>query len=410
MATDRLYYNDCYLQCFDATVVAVHPDGAIELDRSAFYPESGGQSHDTGLLNGQPVQRVVEDEDRLLHFVALGALPGDPVKGEIDWARRHDLMQHHTGQHLLSAVAEECFGWGTVGVHMSPETATVELAVPDLSPAQIAGLEEECNRRIQQNLPVRIVMYDSAEGLPLRKATQRTGPIRVVSIGDLDHSACGGTHLRATGEVGVLVLGRAEKIRKNTRIEFACGMRAVRQCRQRTDWLSEVAAVFQTAPQSAASLAAAQRDELLRLNKQMQALQVADAARQGREARARTGYASGGTVYAVRFVTGAIGDAERAFAQAFCGAAIAGGAELSAEAPSVLLTAAADTGAFLLCASSAAGFDAKAWLAEAATTVPAKGGGTALMVSGRIQQAGDLPRFVALLPVAPIELPRIPGD
>lgn len=410
MATDRLYYNDCYLQAFDATVVAVRPDGAVELDRSAFYPESGGQSHDTGLLNGQPVVRVVEEEERVLHFGALGALPGDAVKGEIDWARRHDLMQHHTGQHLLSAVAEECFGWGTVSVHMSPETATVELAVPDLSAARIAALEEECNRRIQQNLPVRMAMYDSAEGLPLRKATQRTGPIRVVSIGDLDHSACGGTHVRATGEVGLLVLGRAEKIRKNTRIEFTCGLRAVRQCRQRTDWLSEVAAVFQTAPQSAASLAAAQRDELLRLNKQIQALQVAEAARQGRDVRARIGSPSGETVYAVRFVDGAIGDAARAFAQAFCGAANPAGAQTGPQAQSVLMTAAVDTGAFLLCAGSDAGFDAKAWLAEASATVPAKGGGTASMVSGRIQQPGDLTRFVALLPVAPVELSVPPGD
>jgi alanyl-tRNA synthetase len=362
------------------------------------------------MLNGQPVLRVVEEDDRVLHFVALSALPGESVHGEIDWPRRHDLMQQHTGQHLLSAVAEECFGLGTVSVHMSPETATVELAVPDLSPVQIAALEEECNRRIQQNLPVRIATYDSAEGLPLRKATQRAGPVRVVSIGDIDHSACGGTHLRATGEVGLLVLGRAEKIRKNIRIEFACGLRAVRQCRQRTDWLAEVAAVFQTAPQSAAALAAAQREELVRLNKQLQALQVAEAVSQGREARVRIGNASGATVYAVRFLAGAIGDAERAFAQAFCGAAIAGGPAPDAPVSSVLLTAVPETGAFLLCASDASGFDAKAWLAEAAATVPAKGGGSAAMVSGRIQQPGDLQRFVALLPVSPVELQPLSID
>lgn len=405
MATERLYYTDCYRSSFDATVVAIHPSGAVELDRTAFYPESGGQSHDLGVMNGQPVTRVIDDEDRVLHEVALPLKPGDQVHGEIDWGRRFDLMQHHTGQHLLSAVAEALFGWTTLSVHMSPDNATVEFGVSELAASQLATLEEECNRRIQQNLPVHVNIHASPEGLSLRKAPVRTGPLRVVSIGDLDHSACGGTHVRATGEIGCLSLGRMEKIRKNTRIEFACGMRAVQQGRLRADWLAELASLFQTSADRIAPLALAQREELQRVTKQLHLLQLDEAVRRGRELRSQIPPEAGQLTLALRETTGPIGDLERAFAQAFCTLPASASGEHAEGAGTVLLTIAKDSGAFLLCASDPSRFDAKAWFGEVGKSLPVKGGGSPTMVNGRLQQLADIPRLISLLPIQPILLP-----
>ncbi|MDZ7636970.1 MAG: alanyl-tRNA editing protein [Bryobacterales bacterium] len=403
MPTGRLYYDDCYLRDFSATVIAVDEDGGIELDRSAFYPESGGQAHDLGSLNGHPVQRVLEREDRVLHYAQFSVSPGDVVHGEIDWERRFDLMQHHSGQHLLSAVAEELFGWSTEGVHMSAENATVELAVAQIDSASLSALEEECNRRIQSNFPVSIAIHSSAQGLPLRKATGREGPVRVVTIEGLDRSACGGTHVRATGEIGCLFFGRTERIRKNTRVEFHCGMRAVRMARARSHSVNQLAALFQTGAEQVPALAAAQREELAKLAKQFRALTVKEAKRDGGEARSVLGLRVESPLCVVRRVPEAIGDEDRAFAQGFC--------DVAAELPnrSVLLTIATASGAFLLSASADSRFDAKGWLAGIGPTLGAKGGGTEAMVSGRLASAEQVPALIAALPSAAVELHREAG-
>lgn len=412
MPTERLYYDDCYLREFTATVVAVDADGAVELDRSAFYPESGGQAHDLGTLDGLPLERVVEREGRVLHLVVTSPgpseivktpAPGATVRGEIDWERRFDLMQHHTGQHLLSAVAEELRGWKTESVHMSAESATVELTAGEIGPDAIARLEREVNLRIQRNLPVRIATHASAEGLKLRKPAAREGPLRVVSMGELDHSACGGTHVRATGEIGVLLIGRLEKIRKNTRLEFACGLRAVRLARQKGEWLSEASAVFQSSPERIAQLAAAQRDELAALAKRLRALETQEAKRAGVDARRALSAASDAVICAARRVPEAIGDAERAFAQGFCDPAAA------SPNRAILLTVAMGTGAFLLCASPDAGFDAQAWILEAGARLGVKGGGTPAMVSGRADNRDALPAMIKALPFPVVEIPEETG-
>ncbi|MCC7342987.1 MAG: hypothetical protein IT170_18035 [Bryobacterales bacterium] len=408
MHTERLYYQDCYLREFTATVLSVGGDGAVELDRSAFYPESGGQAHDLGTIEGVAVERVTEHEDCVLHFLAAppgnripakAVSPGATVQGAIDWERRFDLMQHHTGQHLLSAIAEDLYGWKTESVHMSAESATVELGAEKMGEASIERLEREVNRRIQENLPVRIATHASAKGLHLRKATERPGPLRVVSIADLDHSACGGAHVRTTGEIGSLTIGRAEKIRKNIRLEFACGMRAVHLARRKSGWLREAAAVFQSSPDHIAELAAAQRDELAALSKRLRALETQESKRAGADARRALGEAGIALCCAARRVPDAIADAERAFAQGFCERA---GAEPNR---TILLTVALATGAFLLCASPEAGFDAKAWLQEAGARLGAKGGGTAAMISGRMANPEGLAALVAALPFPLVELP-----
>ena len=400
MPVERLYYDDCYLTEFSATVTAVDADGAVELDRTAFYPESGGQAHDLGALNGFSVERVTEVDDRILHHIAAprnAFAPGEAVRGVVDWERRFDLMQHHTGQHLLSAVAEELCGWRTESVHISTESATIELAVAEIDPASLARLELEANRRIQGNLPVRIATLASAGGIRLRKPTGRSGPLRVVSIAELDHSACGGTHVRATGEIGALLCGHLEKIRKNTRLEFACGLRAVSLARRQSQWLHEASAVFQSSPDRIAPLAAAQRNELATLSKRFRTLESEAAQRAGADARRESG-STDAILCAVRRVPEGIEGAERAFAQGYC--------DLRTASPnrSILLTLAENTGAFLLCASADAGFDAKVWLSETGVRFGLKGGGTPAMVSGRIGDRAALPALLATLPSTSIEI------
>lgn len=392
MSTERLYYDDCYLADFSATVVSVQPDGGIELSRSAFYPESGGQACDTGYLDGHPVERVVEAGERILHYTDYQPKPGALVHGTVDWERRYDLMQQHTGQHLLSAILEDIFAWRTTSVHMSAETATVEVESAEASASQLARAEEAVNEKIQQNLPVQIGTYASAEGLSLRRETQREGPLRIVRIGDLDTSACGGTHVRATGELGYLALGRTEKVRKNTRIEFACGLRAVRRARKQADLLAEAAAVFQTSADRVPALAAAQREELLTLGKRYRELQLSATKFDARRVRASLPGAGEAILFAVRRVAASIDDVERAFASAFCESG-----ELHPNG-AVLLTIASESGAFMVYASADAEFDAKAWFAAVSPSLGAKGGGSPAMVTGRLANPADTGKLADSLP------------
>ena len=220
--TERLYYTDCYLRTFDARVVDSDAERTrIYLDRTAFYPTSGGQLFDLGTLDGVAVTEVVDEEDRIAHVLAA-PLTGDAVAGEIDWERRFDFMQQHTGQHLLSAVFEELFGFKTVSVHMGTDNCTVDLDAASVSEVQLAAAEMRCAEIIAQARPTAITFEDGAAGL--RKESARTGTLRVVSIDGVDRSACGGTHVRSSAEIGLVLTGKTEKIRSSTRVEFACGV------------------------------------------------------------------------------------------------------------------------------------------------------------------------------------------
>lgn len=242
MATERLYYNDCYLREFAAQTVSVSGDGLrVVLDRSAFYPESGGQLFDLGVLGGARVVDVQDADGDVVHMVDLAVAAG-AVEGSIDWERRFAFMQQHTGQHLLSAVFHELFGFATVSVHLGETGGTVELAVASVSDKQAAEAELRANAVITENRAVEISFEENPEGL--RKASERTGPLRIVTIDGLDKSACGGTHVRRTGEIGCLLVRKAEKIRGNTRLEFVCGGMAVRRARMDYELLSAAGRAF----------------------------------------------------------------------------------------------------------------------------------------------------------------------
>ena len=244
MSTERLYYADAYRARFDARLVAREDEGRrVWLDRTAFYPTSGGQPHDLGTLAGISVRDVIDEDDRVAHVLEapITVEPGAAVTGEIDWPRRFDHMQQHTGQHLLSAVLEELFGHVTTSVHFGRESATLDLDTAALAAERLREAEARANAVVCENRPVTIAFEDAATASGLRKATERAGTIRVVTIADLDRSACGGTHVRATGEIGPILLRAAEKVRGGTRLEFLCGLRAIRRARADYDALSALA-------------------------------------------------------------------------------------------------------------------------------------------------------------------------
>ncbi|HYM11159.1 MAG TPA: alanyl-tRNA editing protein, partial [Bryobacterales bacterium] len=206
MDSERLYYQDSYLTRFDAAVVETRPAGDrfhVYLNRTAFYPASGGQPFDIGRIGGASVVEVIDQGERIAH-VADAAVPPGPAACEIDWARRFDHMQQHTGQHLLSAVFAELLHHATVSFHLGAESSTIDLATPQLSAAQMEAVETRANALVFENRPVTVHFYSAAEAVSigLRKPSDRAGEIRVVAIEGCDRSACGGTHVRATGEIG----------------------------------------------------------------------------------------------------------------------------------------------------------------------------------------------------------------
>lgn len=232
MATEKLYYRDPYLHTFSAQVVAVKP-GWLALDRTAFYPEGGGQPADQGWLQDKRVTDVQLDEEGVIwHQVDLELETGAMVEGRLDWLRRFDHMQQHTAQHVLSQVFWQLFSAETVGFHLGEQVVTIDLAVTerDLNETALAQAEALANAKLRGKLLVR--SYEvSAEMLDpnlLRKLPKVETDIRLVEIGDFDLCPCGGTHVRDLGEVGLLKVLGCEKKRGNLRVSFVAGQRAYR--------------------------------------------------------------------------------------------------------------------------------------------------------------------------------------
>ena len=233
--TDRLYFTDPYLRTFDATIARVDRRDdrlVLTLDRTAFYPSSGGQPFDTGSLGGLRVVDVVDEEDGSISHVAesgtLNPEPGSSVHGEIDWARRFDHMQQHSGQHVLSAAFDTLFNVRTVSFHLGAVASTIDLA-REMSPAEIAAAEHEANRIVWEDRPVgiRFATAEEAAQLPLRKESVRGGTLRLIDVQDFDLSACGGTHVARTGGIGVIAVASWERFKGGQRLEFVCGGRAL---------------------------------------------------------------------------------------------------------------------------------------------------------------------------------------
>jgi alanyl-tRNA synthetase len=244
--TDRLYYLDPYLREFDATVSRVDRRDdrlLVTLDRTAFYPTSGGQPFDTGRLGLMRVIDVVDEEDgSITHVVEPGTLnlvPGASVHGDIDWDRRLDHMQQHSGQHVLSAAFDKLFGVRTVSFHLGAAVSTIDLA-REMSQAEIAAAETEANRIVWEDRPVAIRFADAEEAarLPLRKESVRGGTLRLIEVEGFDLSACGGTHVARTGGIRVIAVAAWERFKGGQRLEFLCGGRALGGYRTLRDAMS----------------------------------------------------------------------------------------------------------------------------------------------------------------------------
>jgi alanyl-tRNA synthetase len=237
--TERLYYTDPYLAEFDARIVGVewhegHP--AAILDRTAFYPTSGGQPFDTGRLGSTAVIDVVDrDDGAILHVLERGIDPG-PVHATIDWPRRFEHMQQHTGQHILSAAFDRLLKARTESFHLGSSASTIDVN-RNVSADEVTRVEDEANRIVWEDRPVGIRFADASEvaNMPLRKETSREGTVRLIEVPDFDISACGGTHVARTGAIGAIVVQSTERFRGGTRIEFLCGTRAVRGFRALRD-------------------------------------------------------------------------------------------------------------------------------------------------------------------------------
>jgi alanyl-tRNA synthetase len=285
--TERLYYTDSYLTEFEAVLLEVSAAGHLYFDRTAFYPTSGGQACDFGslcVLDGEAqydsgaqrdgglkfanleVTAVHDDGDRIAHVTrpqtGLALTAGLKLRGRIEWQRRFDHMQQHSGQHLLSAVFQSQLGLSTESVHFGTESSTLDLdlgsgsgssgrgsgtGASTLSAEDCARVVRRANRIITENRPLSVSMEASEQATALRKPSARAGELRIISIADLDRSACGGTHVRFTGEIGSIALRKIERVRQGVRVEFLCGARASERASRDYELLARAGASLSTA-------------------------------------------------------------------------------------------------------------------------------------------------------------------
>jgi alanyl-tRNA synthetase len=313
--TDRLYYNDSFLYDFDAEMSEVvdGPRPALILDRSAFYPTSGGQIHDTGTITLGDVElsvtEVADTEDgKVVHYFESESgidlknfKPGTRVFGQIDSARRRDHMQQHSGQHVLSAAFIKLFDLHTVSFHMADDYCSIDLNkgdldTPTLTKDQVEQAERLANEIVLENRPVEIryVTREEAGKLGLRKipAAQRD-ELRIIDIKDCDLSACGGTHVNQTGQIASILLRKFEKVRQGWRVEFVAGQRAVRTARRDYTALTATAALFSSHIYDVPQNAQKTLDEIRSLRKQSEQVLEELAAAQATTLLAETPEANG---------------------------------------------------------------------------------------------------------------------
>lgn len=274
MGTLRLFHQDPYLRTFSARAISCEPveddRWRVVLDQTAFYPTSGGQPNDLGTLSGFPVLDVTEEGDIIVHITG-GPVPEGPVEGVLNWSRRYDHMQQHTGQHLLSGAFAAVANLETIGFHLGEELTTIDLAGPTLTPDLIREVESLVDRLISENRPVSACWYAPAEAarLPLRKAPVVDGDVRVVEIDGFDWSPCGGTHLSSTGEIRLIKVKSWEKYKGNVRVYFLAGDRALRDYAMLHELTDSLCRGFSVGVADLEAAARRSRDEAANLRKEL---------------------------------------------------------------------------------------------------------------------------------------------
>lgn len=393
--TERLYYRDALLRTFSARLTGLADNGRkAYLDRTAFYPTSGGQPHDIGTLAGVSVVDVIDEGERIAHVLdaPLDVAPGPDteLRGEVDWNRRYDHMQQHTGQHLLSAVLDDLLGLRTVSVHFGPDTSTLDVTDAAgggtvLDPDVLARVESRANDVVAEARPVMVTFEDAAVVSGLRKPSDRDGTLRIVSIEGIDRSACGGTHVETTARIGPVLLRRQERVRQGLRIEFICGHRALRRVRSDLEALSRIARTFSGSIDDAAKLVEGQAAQLTELQAENRRLGEALASYRASELHAATAPRSDGLRIVVERVSSGV-DTRRSTALAFAPLTRAVFIAASSSPPSVLVATSADSGV-----------DAGKALKPLLERVGGRGGGSARLAQGSAPSAEAVDRVVAWL-------------
>ena len=391
--TERLYYRDATIRTFSAHLSDVADGGRkAYLDQTAFYPTSGGQPHDIGTLAGANVVDVIDEGERIAHVLdAPIELPtATEVRGEINWDRRYDNMQQHTGQHLLSAVLDDLLQLRTVSVHFGDETSTLDVAdarggASVLDAVVLARVESRVNEVVAEARLVRVTFEDAAAVTGLRKPSDRDGVLRVVTIDGVDRSACGGTHVATTAELGPVLLRRQEKVRQGLRIEFVCGQRAIRRARQDLDALSRVARAFSASVDEAARMVEAQAAQLKDLQSENRRLSESLAVYRAVELHAATSPRADGLKFIVERVNSGA-DTARSLALAFAPLARTVFIAASHTPPSVLVATSTDSGV-----------DAGKVLKPLLERAGGRGGGSPRMAQGSAPSAEAVDLVVASL-------------
>ncbi len=382
--TIRLYHDSAALT-FEATVIGHDSDPTrVLLDRTAFYPTSGGQPHDIGMLGGVPVHDVIDADVGIVHVVERAIAVG-PVEGMVDAARRFDYTVQHTAQHLLSAIAADRLGWETRSVHFGAESSTIEFAAPAASDRQLAELEEWANTAISTDHPVTIGMEPA--GAPgLRKPSTREGMLRIVTIAGLDRSACGGTHVTSTGRIGSLWVRGSERIRGHVRIVYLAGPRVLGAARALDAALHGLAAAAGSAVDELSDLVPRRLEALRVAEARLEVLEATVAAAEAARLAIGTTPGPDGLRVITELDSGRSPDEMQRLARAV--AALAGTRFVGTIASPPLVVVAAHP---------ESGCHAGTMLRAALAVVGGKGGGSPTFAQGTVEQSSDLAQVVATL-------------
>jgi alanyl-tRNA synthetase len=379
-ATERLYYLDSHLIEFDAHVVdtSERVSGwlAVTLDRTAFYPTGGGQPSDTGTLNGAPVVECIDEGETVLHVVQ-GAAPriGATVKGRVDWPRRLDHIQQHTGQHILSQAFVTLFKAPTRSFRMMDQTCEIDVELTDPSSERVERAVELANNVIWEDRPVAIKQVTAAEAaqLPLRKDSGREGELRLIEIEGFDLTPCGGTHAYHTGEVGLIAVRSWVRAKGLTRIEFVAGRRALEDYRRANQTALSVAGLFSAGRDDAPALAERMIEENKALHHRVQALQEIAARVEAEELLAEATLLSADLRLIVKIFDGRDSDSLKHLAQA-----------LIAHPRTIALLGSRDkeTARLVFARSVDASGDMNALMREACAMIDGRGGGKPDLAQG----------------------------
>jgi alanyl-tRNA synthetase len=383
-------------------VISCEPEGSrwkVVLDKTAFYPTSGGQPHDLGTLGGVAVVEVLDDAGvsgthQVVHYTSA-AVPAGPVHGEIDWARRIDHMQQHTAQHLLSAAFIELFGFQTVSFHLGKESSTIDLSAPSVVPRQLEEAERRTNEIIFEDRPVAI-RFGTAEELAesgIRKKVDREGILRAIEIAGFDRQPCGGTHLARTGQAGLLLLRKLERSRDSWRVEYVAGYRALATARGDFGSLTQAASLLSCAlSEVPAGVAKAieHRRALSTANKRMEERLASHEARDLLLQHQELPRSSAGTAGSadIRLIVATPTDGTPGYLALLAG-------KLTAEKNVVTLLCSRETGHVVLARSAELSSDVGSILRESLKDFGGKGGGAKHFAQGSLPDRTQADAFIS---------------